>query len=96
MARLDYLLGLINKSMTKEPNKYSEKEQRKERKKEFGKSFSLNYMGLHGHKGHRLEIQPVWYWITNREIGLEIRCLEPECEDTEPIFEMDLPKKYKE
>ncbi len=54
-------------------------------------TYVLPYDGLRHHVGHEIEINDVWDWITNRETGIEIRCLEVGCEGCEPLLEADNP-----
>jgi hypothetical protein len=57
------------------------------------KDFSImDYDALHQHIGHKIELNDVWDWQTNREVGLEIRCTEKDCESSEPLLQIDTPK----
>jgi hypothetical protein len=48
------------------------------------KIYSMDYDELNEHIGHTIVCNDVWDWQTNRQTGIEIRCLD--C-DTEPLFE---------
>ncbi len=52
-------------------------------------AYVMPYDALRHHVGHKIEIYDVWDWQTNRESGIEIRCLEDDCEGCEPLLEMD-------
>jgi len=49
-----------------------------------GKLYSMNYDELNEHIGHNIELNDIWDWNTNRQIGIEVRC--KDC-DTEPLFD---------
>jgi len=50
--------------------------------------YSMGYDELNTHVGHRIEINDVWDWGTNRQTGIEVRCLD--CEGEGPLFEVEL------
>jgi len=54
-------------------------------------SYLMPYNALHYHIGHSIVLNDIWCWQTNREIGIEIRCQEKECEGSEPLLEVDIP-----
>jgi len=56
--------------------------------------YAIDYDGLHAHIGHKIVVNDIWDWATNRETGLEIRCAD--CEGEEPLLEMDLPREEEE
>lgn len=53
--------------------------------------YLMEYDQLHYHIGHKIILNDIWDWHTNRESGLEIRCEEKECEGCEPLLEIDNP-----
>ena len=55
------------------------------------KFWLLTYDELHEHIGHKIVLNDIWDWGTNREIGIEIRC--ETCEASEPLLDYDLPKQ---
>jgi len=55
-------------------------------------AYYMDYDVMRYHIGHKIELNDVWDWQTNRESGLEIRCANKECEGCEPIFEIDNPE----
>lgn len=55
--------------------------------------YCLQYDELRRHVGHKIELLDVWSWETNSEHGIEIRCLEEECEGGEPLLEADNPNR---
>lgn len=49
--------------------------------------YVIDYDDLRYHVGHKIEINDVWDWHTNRETSIEIRCLDCDCE---PLLEVDI------
>ena len=52
--------------------------------------YIMSYNELRYHVGHKIELNDVWDWGTNRETSIEIRC--SQCEGVEPLLEVDVPK----
>lgn len=51
----------------------------------------MEYNALHEHIGHKIELVDITDWHSNLEISIELRCTEKECENCEPLFELDNP-----
>lgn|SRR5574343_48930 len=49
----------------------------------------LSYEELSNHVGHKIEINHVFSWHTNKESSIEIRCIDKGCESCEPLLEIN-------
>ena len=54
-------------------------------------TYQMMYDDLRQHVGHTIKLNEVWDWGSNSETGVEIRCLESECDGCEPLLEVDNP-----
>jgi hypothetical protein len=58
-------------------------------------TYILPYDELRFHVGHKIEINTVQDWHTNREYLIEIYCLDERCKGSERLMEMDSPHTSK-
>lgn len=52
----------------------------------------MSYDELAHHIGHKVELNDVLDWDTNRVTSIEIRCTNKACEGCEPLLEIDTPQ----
>lgn len=54
--------------------------------------YIMSYDELAHHIGHKIELNDVLDWNTNRVTSIEIRCTNKACEGCEPLLEIDTPQ----
>ena len=54
-------------------------------------AWAMPYDQLYEHIGHKIGLNDVWDWQTNRQSELEIRCAD--CDGEEPILTIDAPAR---